>query len=94
MKKNHLQPCIAATKNVTSGLFAQGDDPDVTEKVIADVAERFPKVYGAAVDERGLGTVHSQMAKAVKKVLRATNLDRRSSSDDALCKTHTRLKVD
>lgn len=94
MEKNHLRPCIAATKNVTLRLFAQSDDPDVTEKVIADVAKRFPKEYGAAVDQRGCGPVHSQMAKAVKKTLRATNLERSTSSAGAPSKTHTRLKAD
>jgi len=68
-------------------------DPDVIEKVIAYVAESFPDPYGAAVVKSGAGVVHSQLAKAVKGTLRAQNLGRKGSSDDAPCNTHTQLIV-
>jgi hypothetical protein len=91
MKTNYLRQCKSAAANVAKGRFGATFDPDVTEKVISFVKERFTRLYEAAVAERGLGIVHQQLGKAVKRALRAENSGRRVSSPHAPCKTHQRL---
>jgi len=94
MNKDYLRQCKAAARNATVALFGTTDDPDVIEKVIADVEQRHPAIYKAAIDERGKMTVHQQMAKEVKRTLRAKNDGRSASADSAPSKTHQRLKRD
>lgn len=94
MRTTSLRQCKAAATNIAKMLFDKSFTPDVIEEVIADVAKRHPRIYQAAVDERGRATVHQQMAKSVKKALNASNEERADSSGLAPTKTHRRLTRD
>jgi hypothetical protein len=66
MKTNYLRQCKSAAANVAKGRFGATFDPDVTEKVISFVKERFTRLYEAAVAERGLGIVQDPPAARLR----------------------------